>query len=95
MPRCPHLFTPETAQSTPYWFAVSFPKTMGDMGAALAEQHVDALKIPFSTEDLPVLEAQQRAIGNADFWSLKPVLLAGDAPAVRARRLLDRLIAGD
>lgn len=91
----PHLFTPETTQSTHYWFAISFPKAMGDAGAAMAEAHIDALKVPFSTEDLPVLEAQQRAIGNAEFWSLKPVLLAGDAPAVRARRVLDKLIAAE
>lgn len=91
----PHLFTPETEQSTHYWFAISFPKAMGEIGAEMAEQHIDALKIPFSNEDLPMLEAQQRAIGDAEFWSLKPVLLAADGPAVRARRVLDRLIADE
>ena len=42
-----------------------------------------------------MLEAQQRAMGDAEFWSLKPVLLSGDAPAVRARRVLDKLIAAE
>jgi vanillate O-demethylase monooxygenase subunit len=32
-------------------------------------------------------------MGDAEFWSLKPVLLAGDAGAIRARRVLDKLIA--
>jgi vanillate O-demethylase monooxygenase subunit len=31
-------------------------------------------------------------MGDADFWSLKPVLLAGDGGAIRARRVLDKLI---
>ncbi|MNF19189.1 hypothetical protein D3C80_2237760 [compost metagenome] len=42
-----------------------------------------------------MLEAQQRMIGDADFWSLKPILLPGDAAAVRARRVLDKLIADE
>lgn len=37
-------------------------------------------------EDLPMLQMQQEAMGYADFWDLKPVLLPGDAAAVRARR---------
>ncbi|SFB38078.1 vanillate O-demethylase monooxygenase subunit [Pseudomonas sp. NFIX10] len=40
-----------------------------------------------------MLEAQQMVIGDSDFWSLKPVLLPGDAGAIRARRVLDGLIA--
>jgi vanillate O-demethylase monooxygenase subunit len=34
-------------------------------------------------------------MGDADFWSLKPVLLAGDAGAIRARRVLDKRIAAE
>lgn len=43
-------------------------------------------------QDKPVLEAQQRRIGTAEFWSQKPVLLAGDAGAVRVRRKLQELV---
>ncbi|MNG13287.1 hypothetical protein D3C84_969580 [compost metagenome] len=68
---------------------------MGELGEQIAEQQVSALNQPFSTEDLPMLEAQQRMIGDADFWSLKPILLPGDAAAVRARRVLDKLIADE
>ncbi|MES2264871.1 MAG: aromatic ring-hydroxylating dioxygenase subunit alpha [Pseudomonadota bacterium] len=88
----PHLFAPETDKTTHYWFAVCFPKAMGDFGAQLAQEQVDGLAVPFTNEDLPMLEAQQSMMGDADFWSLKPVLLAGDAGAVRARRVLDQLI---
>jgi hypothetical protein len=34
-------------------------------------------------------------MGGADFWSLKPVLLEGDAAGVRARRVLAKLIADE
>lgn len=91
----PHLFTPETESSSHYWFSFPIPLAMGEQGKAIAEQQVSALNEPFSTEDLPMLEAQQEAIGNADFWSLKPILLPGDAGAVRARRVLDKLIADE
>ncbi len=39
-----------------------------------------------------MLEAQQQAVGDVDLLSLEPVLLAGDAGAVHARRVLQRLI---
>jgi vanillate O-demethylase monooxygenase subunit len=89
----PHLFTPETDTTTHYWFSFPMPREMGEMGEQIAEQQVSGLYQPFSQEDLPMLEAQQQAMGDAEFWSLKPVLLAGDAGAIRARRVLDKLIA--
>lgn len=90
-----HHFTPETRTTAHYWFANSYPRTMGDAGAALAEQHIEGLNRPFRDEDLPMLEAQQAMMGDAEFWSLKPVLLVGDAGALRARRVLDKLIADE
>lgn len=89
----PHLFTPETAGSTHYWFGISFPKAMGPDGARLAREQIAGLQVPFETEDLPMLELQQRAMGETGFWAQRPVLLSGDAAAVRARRVLDQLVA--
>lgn len=89
----PHLFTPETDTSTHYWFAFPMPIEMGEPGSQIAEQQVSAIEVPFRTEDLPMLEAIQGRMGDAEFWDLKPVLLAGDAGGVRARRVLDALIA--
>jgi len=91
----PHLFTPETATTTHYWFAMCFPKGMGEFAKQLAEDEAKGLSIPFTSEDLPMLEAQQQMMGDADFWSLKPVLLPGDAGAIRARRVLDALIVAE
>ncbi len=87
-----HIATPETAGRCHYWYwsARSF---------AISEQanaHITpAIEHVFMHEDKPMLEAQQRRLGANEFWSLKPVLLAGDAGAVRARRKLDALIAAE
>jgi len=89
----PHLFTPETDKTTHYWFAFSLPKAMGEQALEIVEQQAAGIEVPFRTEDLPMLKDQQRMMGDAEFWDLKPVLLAGDAGAVRARRVLDGLIA--
>lgn len=89
-----HLFAPESDTSTHYWYASCIARTDGSQdGAARAEFHVSGLTGPFQHEDQPMLEAQQRLIGTRPFWSLQPVLLPTDAAAVRARRLLDGLIA--
>jgi phenylpropionate dioxygenase-like ring-hydroxylating dioxygenase large terminal subunit len=91
----PHLFTPETETTTHYWFSMCFPKAMGEFAEQLAEQQAAAINQPFNDEDLPMLEAQQQMMGDTPFWDLKPVLLIGDAGAIRARRVLDRLIAAE
>ena len=49
----------------------------------------------FTTEDEPIVRAQQARIGDADFWSLKPVLLRTDEGAVRVRRRMEALIAAE
>lgn len=89
-----HLFTPETSRTTHYWFARAIGRSKPD-GAAWVERNIEGLMQPFTQEDLPMLEAQQQAIGDADFWSLKPVLLSIDVGAARARRVLDQLIAAE
>jgi len=68
---------------------------MGEEGRERAESDIKYLREPFEQEDLPMLEAQQRSIGDSDFWSMKPILLAGDAAAVRARRVLDAMIKAE
>lgn len=87
-----HVFTPETAATTHYWFAIAFPKKMGEEGRRLAEENIQWLRQPFTTEDMPMLQAQQELIGDQDFWALKPILLASDGGAVRARRILEKMI---
>jgi vanillate O-demethylase monooxygenase subunit len=87
-----HCFTPESATRTHYFYAISFPRAMGPLAEQLARDNVQVLRGPFEHEDKPMLEAVQRNMAGADLWSMKPVLLPGDAAAVRARRVLQRLI---
>jgi len=61
----------------------------------MARDNVELLRQPFETEDKPIIEAVARAMGDAEFWSLKPVLLRGDEAAVRARRILAQRIAAE
>jgi phenylpropionate dioxygenase-like ring-hydroxylating dioxygenase large terminal subunit len=88
-----HLFTPASESCTHYFFSICFPKTMGPAGADIARQLVAALRGPFLNEDKPMVEAQQRSLGRESFWEAKPLLMDIDLPAVRARRVLDQLIA--
>ena len=90
-----HCFTPETDTTTHYWFSISFPKALGEQGAKMAREQILFVKAPFAMEDLPMLEMQQKNIGEAEFWSLKPVLLSGDAGGVRARRAIEKRIASE
>jgi vanillate O-demethylase monooxygenase subunit len=87
-----HCFTPESRERTHYFYSIAFPRAMGSMAEALAAQNVAALRGPFENEDKPIVEAVGRRMSGAPLFDLKPVLLPGDAAAVRARRLLQALI---
>jgi vanillate O-demethylase monooxygenase subunit len=85
-----HLATPETATTCHYWFWTTRNFAIDPH----ANVHIRAfIEHAFSQQDKPMLEAQQRRMGEAEFWSLKPILLAGDAGAVRVRRKLQQLVA--
>ncbi|MCP3731372.1 aromatic ring-hydroxylating dioxygenase subunit alpha [Sphingomonas sp. MG17] len=91
-----HFFTPETERTTHYFYGMCCPRSSGGaMADEIARMQTEAVREPFMTEDLPVVEGQQQMIGDVDFWSLKPVLLPGDAGAGRARRVLERRIAAE
>lgn len=81
-----HLLTPETQGTTHYFW--SFLRNAARHDTAL-DARIRALGIQaFAGEDKPVIEAQQENIGGADIMALHPALLAPDAAAVRARRVL-------
>ncbi|MDE2301242.1 MAG: aromatic ring-hydroxylating dioxygenase subunit alpha [Sphingomonadales bacterium] len=77
----PHILTPETAQSTHYFFT----HEPGPEAEAMARR-------VFLEEDEPMLAAQAEAMGEADFWDMRPLILASDKAAVLARRRLRQLI---
>lgn len=76
----PHILTPETQHSTHYFFT----HAPGEAEAAQARR-------VFLEEDEPMLSAQAEAMGDADFWALKPLILASDKAAILARRKLMQL----
>jgi vanillate O-demethylase monooxygenase subunit len=90
-----HLFTPASEDRTYYFYALALPKALGGWAKEAAERNVAGLREPFLYEDKPMVEAQQRAMAGRSFWEMKPVLLDVDAPAVRARRVLEMLLAAE
>lgn len=85
-----HLVTPETEFTNHYYWAMARSYDIEDQ--AMTKRIGEGFAKAFLTEDKPILEAQQRAMGDADFWELTPVLLAGDAGGVRARRRIDAML---
>ncbi len=88
-----HIMTPETDTTSHYFFANtrSFLQDDGDFNSFIDKILVGV----FAEEDKPMVEGQQQLMGTAEFWSLKPLLLPADAGAIRARRILDRMIAAE
>jgi vanillate O-demethylase monooxygenase subunit len=85
-----HLTTPETATRCHYWYWTT--RNFAVVPGANAQIR-PLIEHAFMGQDKPILEAQQRRIGQSEFWSLKPVLLPGDAGSVRVRRKLQQLMA--
>lgn len=90
IPTC-HFFTPVSESSTHYFWTYS--RDYDRENAALDAQIAEMVQYVFSQQDKPIVEAQQRVIGDADLLELRPVMLPGDAAAVRARRVVARLLA--
>ncbi|MBL4801904.1 MAG: aromatic ring-hydroxylating dioxygenase subunit alpha [Emcibacter sp.] len=86
-----HILTPETDGTVHYFYSVGWPTE--EDAAANVEQHHEMQGKIFSTEDKPMLEECQKNMGTTDLWDLNPVLLSGDAAAVRARRFIGRMLA--
>ncbi len=58
---------------------------------ALTQGTVTAMGTVLETQDGPMIEAQQRAMGTSDkFLDMKPAILRADTAGVAARRILKR-----
>lgn len=88
-----HIVTPEGPRSTHYFYfnTREFRVDDGDYNAAFA----NGLRHVFTTEDKPMIEAQQRRLGDADLFDGNPVLLPTDAASTRARRVYARLLKAE
>lgn len=83
-----HILTPETHKTTHYHFA-SARLPNHSLSPAFDSELAALRRMAFFDQDKPILEAQQRAIGDADFWSLKPALFDVDVGPARMRRMLE------
>jgi vanillate O-demethylase monooxygenase subunit len=89
-----HILTPETERTTHYHFAAAMPPGTS-LTAEEAAEFSRLRRYAFEMQDKPILDAQQEALGDQDFWAMKPVLLTVDAGPVRMRRALERLLKAD
>ncbi|MDF3833203.1 aromatic ring-hydroxylating dioxygenase subunit alpha [Cupriavidus basilensis] len=89
-----HILTPETRYTTHYHFAAALPAGTR-LTDAEAAKFAEMRRFAFEEQDKPILDAQQAALGETDFWAMKPVLLTIDAGPVRMRRAIERLIAAE
>jgi vanillate O-demethylase monooxygenase subunit len=87
------ILTPETETTTHCFYgkARRFKLEDRELDKALHEQ----MRIVVENEDNSMIEAQQRYIAERDLMALSPILLSCDNAAVRARREIQRLLAGE
>jgi vanillate O-demethylase monooxygenase subunit len=85
--------TPETATSTHYFHSSTRNYRVDD--EAYNEAMYQGLRWAFETQDRPMIEGQQKRIGDADILTLGPALMRTDGAPVRARRMLERHISAE
>jgi vanillate O-demethylase monooxygenase subunit len=86
-----HFLTPETDRTTHYFWVTGRNKLLDN--AEVSEQLEKGVGMVFSTQDGPMVEAEQAAMGEStDLLAHKPLILKADAAGVRARRILRRMI---
>lgn len=86
-----HLLVPESETSTHYFYVQSRNVELeNDELTALINE---VTRRAFVEEDEPMVRACQEMMGTSDLFSLKPAMLSTDGGAVRARHLLEKLIA--
>lgn len=85
-----HLLTPETEDSTHYFWAAGRNRRHGDEQISGMLHY--GTQNAFENEDEPMIRAVRSRMGSNDLFAHRPALLSIDEAAVRARRVLKRLI---
>ena len=85
-----HFVTPETEKSSHYFWGVAQAKEL--LPPPMIGPIREMIRGVFEGEDLPVIEAQQVNMKGVDIWKEHPVYFPEDAGAVRARKILERMI---
>ncbi len=86
-----HIMTPETLESTFYFFYNVRDSVLEDH--ELSEKTRASVHYIIDAEDKWMLEAQQKQLGGQDFMELKPVLMPQDRGAALCRRRMTQLVA--
>lgn len=94
-PRVPgiHLLTPSGENSTHYFWAMGRNRRQED--EAISQMIAEGTRNAFENEDEPMIRAVRSRMHSNDLFAHKPALLPIDEAAVRARRVLGRLIAAE
>lgn len=85
-----HLLVPETETSCHYFYAVARNDKLDN--SEITRKMVDIVVSAFADEDAPMIKACQNGMRGQEFWSMRPVVLETDVAAVRARRVLKKLL---
>lgn len=85
-----HLLTPETEDSTHYFWAVGRNRQHGN--EEVSNMLGFGTQSAFENEDEPMIRAARSRMRSNDLFAHKPALLPFDESGVRARRTLKRLI---
>ena len=86
-----HILTPESGESTHYFWASAIPND-----AAMSDaEHFEGLRFAFEEEDAPMLQAVSAMMAGREFWDMRPAILAFDQGGVRARRVLRKKISAE
>jgi phenylpropionate dioxygenase-like ring-hydroxylating dioxygenase large terminal subunit len=89
-----HLITPETETTSHYFWASgrNYARDIEQVTVMTAA----TMKNVFETQDGPMIEAQQRDMGDStDFLEHKPIILQADAAGVMARRIMKQKIRAE
>lgn len=86
-----HTCTPADEYETHYFFATRRNHVEED--GEYNQGKIAAMHAAFEDEDGPLVKAVQAEMGDAEFFSLNPVLMSNDVAPVKVRKLLDRMIA--
>ena len=85
-----HLLTPETETATHYFWMIGRNRRKDDED--IGRQLHAGVNQAFTQEDEPMIARVHENMAGKDFSALRPLVLAGDAAAIRARRILAKLI---
>lgn len=85
-----HMLTPETEKTTHYF--IRGGQTIDPTNVALTAGNREGVLAVFRNEDIPLIEAQQRNLGDDDLMEHNPAVLTSDRGAILARRHLAKRI---